>query len=193
MDMPKRDPRATRNNILAAAVQMFSEVGIEGARIDAIAKRAGANKRMIYHYFGDKAALFEAVVAARLEARPWSARSAPDSTDARLMAWEGLQVGAGAAGIARQRALILMRKELEDRQQRGLLPTGLDVQQLVWVLLSARLLPYICPQYVRFVGMDLEQLEIGQASFLVELLDALKPDTGTAGKPRVKLKPRIRG
>ncbi len=86
-----------------------------------------------------------------------------------------------------------MRKELEDRQRLGLLPTGLDVRQLAWVLLSARLLPYICPQYVRFVGMDLDQLEISQASFLVELLDALKPDTGTLGKPRVKLKPRIRG
>ena len=192
MNVPKRDPRATRNNILAAAVQMFSEAGIEGARIDAIAKRAGANKRMIYHYFGDKAALFEAVVAARLETRPWSAHSAPDSTDARLMAWEGLQVGAGAVGVARQRALIVMRKELEDRQQRGLLPAGLNVQQLAWVLLSARLLPYICPQYVRFAGIDPDQLEIGQASFLVELLDALKPDTGTVGKPRVKLKPRIR-
>ena len=36
--------------------------GYSGARIDAIAARAGANKRMIYHYFGDKEALYLAVL-----------------------------------------------------------------------------------------------------------------------------------
>ena len=191
--MPKRDPQATRSKILAAAVQSFSEVGIEGTRIDSVAKRSGANKRMIYHYFGDKAGLFEAVVEARLESQPWSALAAPNATDARLMAWEGLHRGDATTSTARQRALDAIREALEERRQHGLLPKGMNVQQLALVLLSARLLPYICPQYVGLLGVDAARLEVTQASFLEQLLDALKPGSGAAPKPRVKLKPRISG
>jgi AcrR family transcriptional regulator len=43
-------------------VKEFTEKGYSGARIDSIAARAGANKRMIYHYFGDKEALYLAVL-----------------------------------------------------------------------------------------------------------------------------------
>jgi AcrR family transcriptional regulator len=57
-----RDPERTRAAILAAAVKEFTEKGYGGARVDAIARRAGANKRMIYHYFGDKDGLYLAVL-----------------------------------------------------------------------------------------------------------------------------------
>ncbi len=57
-----RDPERTSAAILAAAVSEFTEKGYAGARIDAIALRSGANKRMIYHYFGDKEALYLAVL-----------------------------------------------------------------------------------------------------------------------------------
>lgn len=40
----------------------MAEKGYAGARMDVIARRAGANKRMIYHYFGDKDALYLAVL-----------------------------------------------------------------------------------------------------------------------------------
>lgn len=57
-----RDPERTSASILAAAVTEFTEKGYAGARIDAIAERSGANKRMIYHYFGDKDGLYLAVL-----------------------------------------------------------------------------------------------------------------------------------
>ncbi|WP_309085460.1 TetR/AcrR family transcriptional regulator [Chelativorans sp.] len=57
-----RDPARTRAAILAAARVEFSDRGLEGARIDAIAGRAGINKRMLYHYFGSKDALYCAVL-----------------------------------------------------------------------------------------------------------------------------------
>lgn len=57
-----RDPERTSAAILAAAVQEFAAKGYGGARIDAIAARAGINKRMLYHYFGDKDALYLAVL-----------------------------------------------------------------------------------------------------------------------------------
>ena len=57
-----RDANATRGRILEAARREFARLGYGGARIDTIAERARANKRMIYHYFGGKEALFTAVL-----------------------------------------------------------------------------------------------------------------------------------
>lgn len=59
---PVRDARRTRRAILAAATAEFSAHGFGGARVDAIAKRAGANKRMLYHYFGNKEDLYLSVL-----------------------------------------------------------------------------------------------------------------------------------
>ncbi len=69
MDRPdiaaiKRDPVGNRRSILAAATQEFSENGFGGASVNKIAERAGTSKRMLYHYFGNKDALFLAVLEA---------------------------------------------------------------------------------------------------------------------------------
>jgi AcrR family transcriptional regulator len=58
----RRDPARTRAQILEAALMEFSHKGLAGARVDQIATRAGINKRMIYHYFGNKENLFLAVL-----------------------------------------------------------------------------------------------------------------------------------
>lgn len=58
----QRDPARTRAQILAAAIHEFSTKGFSGARINAIAARARANKRMLYHYFGNKEALYLAAL-----------------------------------------------------------------------------------------------------------------------------------
>src|SRR3954470_7691192 len=63
-----RDPERTRAAILNAATQEITAKGLTGARVDAIAKRARVNKRMIYHYFGDKDGLYLAVLEATYEA-----------------------------------------------------------------------------------------------------------------------------
>lgn len=59
-----RNAEATQKRILSAAKKEFSTNGLEGARIDLIADRAQANKRMIYHYFDSKENLFRKVVEA---------------------------------------------------------------------------------------------------------------------------------
>jgi TetR/AcrR family transcriptional regulator len=58
----RRDPVATRNKLLAAARHEFAKRGLAGARVDEIAARAGVNKQLVYHYFGDKDALYLAVL-----------------------------------------------------------------------------------------------------------------------------------
>jgi len=57
-----RNPDRTRQRILDAALEEFSRYGLGGARVDRIAERAAANKRMLYYYFGDKDGLFLAVL-----------------------------------------------------------------------------------------------------------------------------------
>jgi TetR/AcrR family transcriptional regulator len=58
----RRDPVATRRKLLTAARREFARSGLAGARVDEIAERAGVNKQLVYHYFGDKDALYLAVL-----------------------------------------------------------------------------------------------------------------------------------
>jgi TetR/AcrR family transcriptional regulator len=58
----RRNPEATRNKLLIAARREFADSGFAGARVDEIAARAGVNKQLVYHYFGDKDALYLAVL-----------------------------------------------------------------------------------------------------------------------------------
>ncbi|WP_432988181.1 TetR family transcriptional regulator [Dactylosporangium sp. CA-233914] len=57
-----RDAQATRRRLLAAAADEFAAHGIAGGRVDRIAAAAGSNKAQIYHYFGSKERLFDAVL-----------------------------------------------------------------------------------------------------------------------------------
>ena len=57
-----RNPEATRAAILKAALREFAEEGLDGARIDHIARAAGVNKALLYYYFQDKEALYAAVL-----------------------------------------------------------------------------------------------------------------------------------
>jgi AcrR family transcriptional regulator len=68
---------STRQKILDAALEEFARHGLSGARVERIASRANANKRMIYYYFRSKEDLFLAV----LEASYADIRSAERSLD----------------------------------------------------------------------------------------------------------------
>lgn len=58
---PARDPQRTRARILHAAEVLFANRGYAATRVQEIADRARINKRMLYHYFGNKLGLYEAV------------------------------------------------------------------------------------------------------------------------------------
>lgn len=57
-----RSAEKTKARIMAAAKSEFARLGFAGARVDEIAEKAQANKRMIYHYFGGKESLFQLVL-----------------------------------------------------------------------------------------------------------------------------------
>ena len=73
-------PEQSRAAILKAAVREFAQEGVAGARTDAIAQSAGVNKALLYYYFKDKEALYDAVLGPFLRARNWLATSVPTST-----------------------------------------------------------------------------------------------------------------
>lgn len=52
----------TVTRILAAAKEVFAEVGFAGARVDEIARRADVNKASLYYHIGDKKALYAEVL-----------------------------------------------------------------------------------------------------------------------------------
>lgn len=63
MSSPQRsDSESTRERILAAALEIFSEQGFEGARTRDIAERADANLGLIKYYFDTKESLWKAAV-----------------------------------------------------------------------------------------------------------------------------------
>ncbi|GIG65550.1 TetR family transcriptional regulator [Phytomonospora endophytica] len=104
------DSAATKERILTAAAAEFAEHGVAGARVDRIAAAAAANKRAIYDYFGDKQALFAAVLERLMTDL---AEAVPPGDDAdlgvyagslfdyhranpealRLLLWEALEMG----------------------------------------------------------------------------------------------------
>jgi AcrR family transcriptional regulator len=58
----KRNPGRTRRRLLDAAIQLFSASGYHGVSVDQIVAAARVNKRMVYHYFGSKDAIFQAAL-----------------------------------------------------------------------------------------------------------------------------------
>jgi TetR/AcrR family transcriptional regulator len=52
----------TATKIIQIAMEIFAEEGYNGAKVDAIAKRAKVNKATLYYQIGDKAALYSAVL-----------------------------------------------------------------------------------------------------------------------------------
>ena len=65
----RRLPEERPHQIIDAAIEVFGERGLSGARLEDIAKRAGVSKGTIYLYFPNKEALFKEMVRLTLIAR----------------------------------------------------------------------------------------------------------------------------
>jgi AcrR family transcriptional regulator len=167
--LAKRDPRRTQERILAAALKEFSAKGFSGARVDAIASRAAINKRMLYHYFGDKEGLFREVLrqkmaqrAAWLAASPmdpiqllpyWFRLACQDLDWIRLLEWEALQ-GSDKKVIhqkQRREAMASAVAKIRRRQHLGLLSKELDPCHLLLSHMALTMFPLAFPQITRLI------------------------------------------
>jgi len=87
----KRDPLATRQALLQAGAELFSERGFDGVPIEEVADRAGVNKALISYHFRGKRGLYVAILestfaslAERLKAVEAGSSSARDTLRAFL-------------------------------------------------------------------------------------------------------------
>jgi AcrR family transcriptional regulator len=141
-----------------------------GARVDAIVKRAGVNPRMLYHYFGNKQGLFEALLKEKLrgshddrtESRRlsladsiefWQRQQAADTEWTRLLHWEALEDHLRPVTNFEERAADWARQVdgVRAAQARGLIPSDLDPAQFELSLVALVTFPVAFPQYVRLI------------------------------------------
>jgi AcrR family transcriptional regulator len=86
--------RATRDQLIEVATGLFAERGYEETSIEAVLAAAGVSRGALYHHFGGKDALFEAVletvengVTARLTAEIAGAPDAVSAVESAALAW----------------------------------------------------------------------------------------------------------
>lgn len=143
---------ATRARILAAATAEFAAHGIAGARVDRIAASAGANKNMIYIYFGNKEQLFGAVyydgIRQLLETVPIDPDDLPTYAGAlfdhidkhpeltRLARWQGLERPAAIAPFDTTVATMSKIEAVAASQAAGRVNDRLSPDQLLSMLLN---------------------------------------------------------
>jgi TetR/AcrR family transcriptional regulator len=166
----RRDPEATRERILNAALAEFSASGFAGARIHAIALRAGVNARMLYHYFGEKDDLFRAILRRRFAERPiqpeaaeparfasqmgdWFQRVVSNPDWVRLTQWEALEADDGPVveEEERRRRWSLAVERIRGEQAAGRLATDLDADLLLLALVALTSFPVASPHAVRMI------------------------------------------
>ncbi|MEM9467973.1 MAG: TetR/AcrR family transcriptional regulator [Actinomycetota bacterium] len=76
-----RDPDAKRQAVVAAAAARFTDVGFRAASTASIASSAGVAEGTVFHHFGSKHGLLEAVIAAEVSAFVSPRLRAPDPID----------------------------------------------------------------------------------------------------------------
>ena len=121
--LPGRDRSlTTREALLRAGEDLFSEHGFSGASVDQIARRAGVNKAMISYHFGGKAGLYGAILAATLgpvTERLQGLRDAPMSAEARLRTYldvfGALHISHPALSVMVLREILSGGHHLDDR------------------------------------------------------------------------------
>ena len=165
------DIEETRRRLKAAAVEEFAARGLAGTTMDSIARRASVNKERIYHYFGDKERLFNAVVADELArvaaAVPIASVRELDVGEfaglvfdyhaahphlARLLHWEGLSTGRPLPEDGRRTGhYTTMVDTFTAAQRDGELADDLEAAHQVFLVIALAAWWFAVPQVVRML------------------------------------------
>lgn len=183
------DIEGTKRKILDAAMLEFATFGPDGTTIDKLAKLAGVNKERIYNYFGDKRALFNAVLREELakvaQAVPVTAFEGEGIGDyagraydyhcdhpelSRLMRWEGLVFEDEVPDEALRREYYGDKIEaIAERQRQGQATQALQADHLAFLILSLAGWWSAVPQVARmFTGVDDEAERVRRRASVVE-------------------------
>ncbi len=200
---PLRNPRRTRERILSAALEEFALNGFAGARVDAIAQRAAINKRMLYHYFGNKERLFREVLRLKMVQRQawaetlsgdpaeslsfWFEAACRDADWVRLLEWEALQNTDRRLIDEKNRRAATARglERIRQRQARGLISSELDPRHVMLTMRSLTMFPAAFPQLTQLImGRPVSdpRFQRERAAFLKRFAAAFHPKRGIPSK-----------
>ena len=192
-----RNPARTRRRILDAAIAEFAANGFAGARVDAVARRARTNKRMLYHYFKDKRGLFRAafhqkiadrmVVAEKYPDAPgdrmaaWFLATCADAEWVRMMGWESLQNSTDTAvdeASRRKLARQVIARIRRLQQPGGHFNASLNPAYSLLAMMSLSAFPQAFPQMTRLIAgrpVRDKSFQRGYAKFLRQLAASFQP------------------
>jgi AcrR family transcriptional regulator len=180
-----RDPVRTKQNLLAAGIRLFASHGYHGVAVDEIVATAGCNKRMLYHYFGDKEGLYAAVLQSvytrleRVEMQPMPEDAATadvvreimaryfdflshDAEFVSLLMWENLNQGRILANhphlLTKAPVLAKLRNVLEAAQRRGQIGDIGDPRHLLILMIGMCFIYFSNRHTLRQgIGLDLDR------------------------------------
>jgi TetR/AcrR family transcriptional regulator len=199
-----RNPERSRERILVAALKEFAAKGFAGARVDAIARRANINKRMLYHYFGDKEELFKAVLRRKIGERQtwaeslsgepeetlpfWFEAACKDADWVRLFQWEALQGNWQKVIDEKERSEITARglERIKQRQARGQISADFDPRHVMLTMRSLTMFPVAFPQLTRLItGKSVfdPKFQKERVEFLKKFAAAFRPANHSSDKP----------
>jgi AcrR family transcriptional regulator len=197
----RRDPARTKLRILAAALEEFSRQGFAGGRVDVIARRAGINKRMLYHYFGDKQGLFREVMHRKMVQREawlvgapedpldilayWFQVACNDTEWVRLLEWEALQLADAplANGAKRRASCRRFMERIRKSQRLGRMSKDFDAGQMALTMMALTTFPLAFPQMTWIATGMLPtdpKFQRQRVKFLSQFAAALRPATQSA-------------
>jgi TetR/AcrR family transcriptional regulator len=191
-----RDSDRSKERILTAALKEFSARGFAGARVDVIARRAAINKRMLYHYFGNKEGLFRAVLRRKIaERQAWNAATPEEPAESlpllfdlackdadwiRLLEWEALRGGEKPVIDEAERRAAAARgvERIRQRQASGHLSGEFDPGQVLLAIVGLTMYPVAFPQLTRLItGRNVSDLifQKERREFLRKFATAFSP------------------
>jgi len=190
-----RDPERTQERILQAAFKEFAGKGFAGARVDSIALRAGINKRMLYHYFGDKAALFREVLRRKMaERQAWVAVTPDDPRESlpywfdlacrdmdwiRMLEWEALQFIENRLidENRRRKAVAGAVSRIRVRQKLGFISNEFSAKHILLAMIALTWFPLAFPQLTRLItslSVSEKPFQSGHKAFLRKFASAFE-------------------
>lgn len=184
----KRDPERTRRQLLDTATSCFARCGYDGVTVDEIVAKAKVNKRMVYHYFGNKQGLYLEVlreVFGRLEAvesvavsgsagaaeairsvlRSYFEFLSANPEFVRLLQWENLNEGRFIRShpdiFTKNPVMDHLSGILRNGQRTGVFRDNVEVKQLLILMIGVCFI-YFSNRYTlsRSVGLDLADPQV---------------------------------
>jgi len=183
-----RDPQRTKATLLRVATRLFAKQSYDGTSVDEIVNAAGVNKRMVYHYFGDKAGLYAEVLQsvfdqlARVEIKAFDEKTEPAEAIRRILVhyfafldkkpelvallfWENLRHGRFAEThaelLSKNPVIERLRKVVQRGIDTGVFHGDIDVRYLLISLISLGYIYHSNRYTLSYaVGLDLGSPEV---------------------------------